>query len=254
MLEKAFAKFLGSYNALTNGGAGFAWQALTGCNPLIYERQPASATSGLGGWFSSRTDEDTWLLGENDIVRQRQKLLKAKSEMERRSVALFSRGVRHSSDELFATLKQFDASGHLMAASIDHEPELDGIDLDGDGELEADDVAIEFDDASVDALGLSILHSFSILAVTEAPLSSYGRDTIRMIRLRNPWANEKQWSGAWSNNSSKWSEYPAAERHVERYIGGKRSREADGVFWMSWEDFRKIFTKVEVCKIGARRG
>ncbi|VEL20699.1 unnamed protein product [Protopolystoma xenopodis] len=49
---------------------------------------------------------------------------------------------------------------------------------------------------------------------------------IEMIRLRNPWGNDREWSGAWSDQSSEWRRIPAEER---RRIG--LTFDHDGEFW-----------------------
>ena len=70
----------------------------------------------------------------------------------------------------------------------------------------------------------------------------------RYVQLRNPWkqigegTNAKQWEGAWGSSregAAEWSNLPG----VAAELGG-RPREADGRFWMTFEDFVEGFNKV----------
>lgn len=49
---------------------------------------------------------------------------------------------------------------------------------------------------------------------------------ITLVRIRNPWGNEQEWNGAWSDNSAEWSRVDA---NVKAELGLKR--EHDGEFW-----------------------
>jgi hypothetical protein len=75
--------------------------------------------------------------------------------------------------------------------------------------------------------GLSIDHAYSLLRVRQP------RKDLRLCMIRNPWGNEKEWNGAWSDDSSLWT--PELQKEVGFYKG------EDGVFWMCWEDVIKFF-------------
>jgi len=62
-----------------------------------------------------------------------------------------------------------------------------------------------------------------------------------MIRMRNPWGNEAEWNGPWSDSSPEWRYIPE-EQKAE--IGLTFDR--DGEFWMSFQDFLNHFDRVEV--------
>ena len=32
-----------------------------------------------------------------------------------------------------------------------------------------------------------------------------GNQEVKLIRVRNPWGNENEWTGAWSDNSNEWN-------------------------------------------------
>lgn len=61
-----------------------------------------------------------------------------------------------------------------------------------------------------------------------------------MVKLRNPWSRF-EWKGDWSDNSKKWT--PEIVKQV-----GFEKNDKDGVFWMSFKDYAKHFTHVNVCK------
>jgi hypothetical protein len=85
-----------------------------------------------------------------------------------------------------------DSSKHscLMACSIN--PKLDGSDLE-----------------EIKVNGLVVGHSYSI---TAARYLSYQQQLVRMIRLRNPWANEIEWAGAWHDRDTRWNHVDIEEK------------------------------------------
>jgi len=74
------------------------------------------------------------------------------------------------------------------------------------------------------------------------------RPGLRLVKLRNPWGNEKEWNGAWSDGSSEWTSYPM----VAQVVDYKAS--ADGIFWMAFDDFARIFEWAMVHKKTMRGG
>ncbi|CAI5448780.1 unnamed protein product [Caenorhabditis angaria] len=64
-----------------------------------------------------------------------------------------------------------------------------------------------------------------------------------LIRLQNPWG-EKEWNGAWSDNSSEWLNVSDKQK---KEMG--MSVEEDGDFWMPWESFVQYFTDISLCQL-----
>uniref|UniRef100_A0A3B5A9K2 Calpain-2 catalytic subunit-like n=1 Tax=Stegastes partitus TaxID=144197 RepID=A0A3B5A9K2_9TELE len=82
-------------------------------------------------------------------------------------------------------------------------------------------------------------HAYS---VTGADQVEYRGDRVQLIRIRNPWG-EVEWNGAWSDNSSEW-----------RYVNDDdrqrlTNRSEDGEFWMSFSDFLRQYSRLEICNL-----
>uniref|UniRef100_A0AAQ4RTW8 Calpain-2 catalytic subunit n=2 Tax=Gasterosteus aculeatus aculeatus TaxID=481459 RepID=A0AAQ4RTW8_GASAC len=82
-------------------------------------------------------------------------------------------------------------------------------------------------------------HAYS---VTGAEQVDYRGDQVQLIRIRNPWG-QVEWNGAWSDRSSEW-----------RYVSdGDRKRLTnrceDGEFWMSFSDFLRQYSRLEICNL-----
>ncbi|KAM9777611.1 calpain-3 [Neosynchiropus ocellatus] len=90
--------------------------------------------------------------------------------------------------------------------------------------------------------GLVKGHAYSVTAVEECKLLN--KDTkVRLVRLRNPWG-QVEWNGPWSDNSKEWATLSKADKDRLQHQSAE-----DGEFWMSFEDFKKNFTKIEICNL-----
>uniref|UniRef100_A0A6Q2WS35 Calpain-3 n=1 Tax=Esox lucius TaxID=8010 RepID=A0A6Q2WS35_ESOLU len=81
--------------------------------------------------------------------------------------------------------------------------------------------------------GLVKGHAYSVTGVEE----------VRLVRLRNPWG-QVEWNGPWSDNSKEWASLPKGEKDKLQHQSAE-----DGEFWMSFEDFKKNYTKIEICNL-----
>ncbi|XP_012347614.1 calpain-A isoform X2 [Apis florea] len=93
--------------------------------------------------------------------------------------------------------------------------------------------------------GLIRGHAYSITRVKYVEIQTpnqYGR--IPLLRLRNPWGNEAEWNGPWSDQSPEWRFIPD---HEKEELG--LTFDMDGEFWMSYHDFIKYFTQLEICNL-----
>ncbi|XP_075699902.1 calpain-3 isoform X3 [Rhinoderma darwinii] len=92
------------------------------------------------------------------------------------------------------------------------------------------------------ASGLVKGHAYSVTGVEETPFKA---EKVKLVRLRNPWG-QVEWNGSWSDNSKEWTIIDKSEKsRLQHQI------KEDGEFWMSFDDFMKNFTKLEICNLTA---
>lgn len=89
--------------------------------------------------------------------------------------------------------------------------------------------------------GLICGHAYSITKVTTIEIQS---STHQLLRLRNPWGNEREWNGSWSDKSPEWC---MLNDHLKQKLGV--TFDSDGEFWMSFDDFLKNFDHLEICNL-----
>ncbi|NXD07625.1 CAN5 protein, partial [Nothocercus nigrocapillus] len=181
LLEKAYAKMAGSYEALDGGSAAEAIVDFTGA--------VAESVDLIKGKYKETISEQM---------------------------------------KLFEDLLKVHKRGGLISCSI----------------TASSDSANEMETA----MGLVIGHAYSVTAVRKLRLGerlilSFKAEKLFMIRLRNPWG-KREWNGAWSDNSEEWKKVSSSER---KRLG--LTVENDGEFWMTFEDWCKNFTDVDICRI-----
>uniref|UniRef100_A0A0R3RG55 Calpain catalytic domain-containing protein n=1 Tax=Elaeophora elaphi TaxID=1147741 RepID=A0A0R3RG55_9BILA len=90
--------------------------------------------------------------------------------------------------------------------------------------------------------GLVKGHAYSI---TGMRLIETAQGKIPLLRIRNPWGNEQEWNGDWSDNSELWDYVSTQQKKDMNLILAH-----DGEFWMSFDDFMRYFNKMEICNLG----
>eukprot|EP00667_Euglena_gracilis_P002937 EG_transcript_2942 len=83
--------------------------------------------------------------------------------------------------------------------------------------------------------GLFKGHAYSVIQFVVS-------DGVGFIRVRNPWGNEAEWKGRYCDNSPDWDRNPQHKRNI------KPEFKDDGAFWMLWDDFRVIFTDIDIAR------
>ncbi|NWW22740.1 CAN1 protein, partial [Falcunculus frontatus] len=101
------------------------------------------------------------------------------------------------------------------------------------------DITSAFDMEAVTFKKLVKGHAYS---VTGAKQVQYRGQALELIRMRNPWG-EVEWTGAWSDGSAEWH---AVEPALRQQL---MVRMEDGEFWMSFRDFLREFTRLEICNL-----
>ncbi|MBN3326534.1 CAN1 protein, partial [Atractosteus spatula] len=82
-------------------------------------------------------------------------------------------------------------------------------------------------------------HAYSVTGVEE--VACRGLPT-KLVRIRNPWG-EVEWTGAWSDNAAEW-------KGVDPSVRSRlQNRSEDGEFWMSFSDFLREFSRLEICNL-----
>ncbi|KAF7706639.1 calpain-1 catalytic subunit [Silurus meridionalis] len=84
-------------------------------------------------------------------------------------------------------------------------------------------------------------HAYSLTAVDEVV---YRGTPTKLVRIRNPWG-EVEWTGAWSDNAREWDSVDSATR------SRLQNRSEDGEFWMSFQEFLREFSRLEICNLTA---
>lgn len=118
-----------------------------------------------------------------------------------------------SDAQLFDYLVQCDGRNYIMAASIS-----------------GSSVEKARDD------GLVERHAYSLIAVKRS-------HEFMLAKLRNPWGNEREWKGEWSDGSAEWARHPEVKRDLDHH------ERDDGIFWMQFADFVSIFDGIQICAI-----
>lgn len=80
-------------------------------------------------------------------------------------------------------------------------------------------------------------HAYTLLAVAQVADSAGNR--FNLVKLRNPWG-KGEWTGDWGDKSPLWND---ELKHQLHFVD-----QDDGVFWMDFADFQRIFGNWSVNK------
>uniref|UniRef100_A0A3P9GYP3 Calpain 1, (mu/I) large subunit a n=1 Tax=Oryzias latipes TaxID=8090 RepID=A0A3P9GYP3_ORYLA len=101
------------------------------------------------------------------------------------------------------------------------------------------DITSAFDMEAVTFKKLVKGHAYSVTGLKEV---DYRGNMVRLIRIRNPWG-QVEWTGAWSDNSHEWNDVDPSDRE------DLHLKMEDGEFWMSFSDFLRQFSRLEICNL-----
>jgi len=82
-------------------------------------------------------------------------------------------------------------------------------------------------------------HAYSITATKEIYLQ--GTEKVRLLRVRNPWGEESEFQGKWSENSSNWYFVPKETKNSLNLTAAD-----DGEFWVSFDEFITHFDSISL--------
>ncbi|XP_045903736.1 calpain 2, (m/II) large subunit, like isoform X1 [Micropterus dolomieu] len=120
---------------------------------------------------------------------------------------------------LFHIIQKAQSRGSLMGCSID--------------------ITSSSDSEAVTSQKLVKGHAYSVTGAAEV---EYRGKMERLIRIRNPWG-QVEWTGAWSDDSLQWRYISDEDRERLSH------RAEDGEFWMSFSDFLRQFSRLEICNL-----
>uniref|UniRef100_A0A3Q3VSE9 Uncharacterized protein n=1 Tax=Mola mola TaxID=94237 RepID=A0A3Q3VSE9_MOLML len=101
------------------------------------------------------------------------------------------------------------------------------------------DITSAFDMEAVTFKKLVKGHAYSVTGLKEV---DFRGNMERLIRIRNPWG-QVEWTGAWSDNSPEWDALDPSERE------DLHLKMEDGEFWMSFNEFKRQFSRLEICNL-----
>lgn len=239
IVEKAFAKHVGAYGHLVGGKTIWGWQALGACSAMyVYapvQQQQGGGKMGKMGKGMGTTGGGLgaqWRVMTNNIDEQRRLMEENRQAGQanwKRTVAIQDTGCKVSSDNLFDHFESMSTKGMLAEVSCCQQ----GSRIPRD------------EHQAIREYGIVNGHAYAALNVGRFQMSD-GQE-LRLIRIRNPWANRIVWKGAWGPNCPNWDEHPEVVTQVEALIQDSRHHGDDGIFWMALEDFITIFREVEEC-------
>uniref|UniRef100_A0A3B4VJT7 Calpain-2 catalytic subunit n=1 Tax=Seriola dumerili TaxID=41447 RepID=A0A3B4VJT7_SERDU len=101
------------------------------------------------------------------------------------------------------------------------------------------DITSSADSEAVTSQKLVKGHAYSVTGAAEV---EYRGDSEKLIRIRNPWG-QVEWTGAWSDDSAQWRYISDDDRERLSH------RSEDGEFWMSFSDFLRHYSRLEICNL-----
>jgi len=188
IMEKAYAKFCGSYANLAGGFVLWGWLSMTGNHVFqLSEEQQDGKKKKKGGdqWY-----REDMVANKDDKKNKRACGFKRKDEL-------------YNEDQVWTLLKKYDLQKALISASI-------GKVAYGKNDGPAGEQMLE-------SVGLVAGHAYSVIQAREVSENALGKlssgGTFRLMQLRNPWGTY-EWKGDWSDKSSLWKKYPSITKQV----------------------------------------
>ncbi|XP_016000413.1 calpain-3 isoform X3 [Rousettus aegyptiacus] len=215
LLEKAYAKLHGSYEALKGGNTTEAMEDFTG---------------GVTEFFEIK-----------DAPKDMYKIMK--KAIERGS--LMGCSIDDGTNMTYGTSPSGLNMGELIARMVRNMDnsllrDSDLIPTGSDDRPTRTIVPVQYETRM--ACGLVKGHAYSVTGLEE---TQFKNEKVKLVRLRNPWG-QVEWNGSWSDGWKDWSFVDKGEKaRLQHQVT------EDGEFWMSYDDFIYHFTKLEICNLTA---
>ncbi|XP_021097529.1 calpain-3 isoform X8 [Heterocephalus glaber] len=215
LLEKAYAKLHGSYEALKGGNTTEAMEDFTG---------------GVTEYFEIKD-------APRDMYRIMRKAIERGS--------LMGCSIDDGTNMTYGTSPSGLNMGELIKRMVRNMDNLllrdsDLIPRGSDDRPSRTIVPVQYETRM--ACGLVKGHAYSVTGLEEALFKG---QRVKLVRLRNPWG-QVEWSGSWSDSWKDWSFVDKDEKaRLQHQVT------EDGEFWMSYDDFISHFTKLEICNLTA---
>ncbi|KAG1935840.1 calpain-1 catalytic subunit [Pimephales promelas] len=84
--------------------------------------------------------------------------------------------------------------------------------------------------------GIVLGHAYTVTKVYQV---MSGKGPVKLVRLFNPWG-DLEWNGDWSDRSCLWNNVSVEDR--KQHLDSE-----NGEFWMSFNDFLRIFDNMDIC-------
>ncbi|KAM9493940.1 calpain-1 catalytic subunit b isoform 1-T3 [Clarias gariepinus] len=221
LLEKAYAKLNGSYEALSGGSTTEGFEDFTGGVSEMYELK--SAPRDLPRIITKALERGSLLGCSIDVSPERKNVLLLLS-VQYFDIACCSSVV------FMEVLMKFDPFllFHLISSLTVVWPRVLTL-----------QITSAFDMEAVTFKKLVKGHAYSVTGLREV---DYRGSREKLIRIRNPWG-QVEWTGAWSDDSSEWNQVDPSDRE------DMNCKKEDGEFWMSFQEFKRQFSRLEICNL-----
>ena len=85
-------------------------------------------------------------------------------------------------------------------------------------------------------------HAYTVTGFFE--LTQLDGQRVQLVRLRNPWGNDKEWKGNWGDKDEKWKSISEEEKEKFKVV-----KSSDGEFYMAFDDYVELFVVLVVVHI-----
>ncbi|RLN88863.1 hypothetical protein BBJ28_00015205 [Nothophytophthora sp. Chile5] len=217
LLEKAYAKLHGSYQALDErhgGGAG------------------GSAGTSAGRILEAFLDCTGGSAHRVDLLLER-----AKQQQFEQTTAPTAASASSPSTLLWKQLARYSRSKCILTTQL-RQLSFNAQDVTALGLLKNRQYVIRY-----------VTEVASPSSAAAARSGSSSADALRFVKLQSVWGRG-QWRGDWSNDDSKWEEHAQVEQTLRSDPRAEFSRScADGCFWMLWTDLLASFSELFVVHV-----